>query len=509
MGKEKTGSVKHVDSRIYQPAENDIVVIMFDQLSARWLEKASELKLTPHIDRLQSMGTTFPNAFSGTPICMPARSSMVTGMSARQHGVLTNGYVLNPDLPTYMKVLQKHGYSCGGFGKFHLYPEVAKEGIDYRTYGFDVVFKSEDWEKWSKGGFLERNSLERPGFFFAIKDEEKTQTAEITRRGLDFIRQADEKHPLYAFISYVEPHPPYTPPAGYTERIDIGSLPEAIEPAWAVDRRVPRDLFSGRAHWTPYHHYNEDYRTNPKEFWLRARQYYFADIVHLDEQVGRILSTLEETGRLDDTYILLTADHGDLLGDHGFCEKGWAHYDACIRIPMAVAGPGLRQGQIREEFVQLEDVFPTMLEMGGDLPARTYGKESIRERGLFWMEGSQLVIEEEPPPQLPGFPQSMLPLCCGEARKDWRTSAYIESYEGFLGSRWTRTIRNKRFRYTYFPGGGEQLFDLERDPDEIANSLDEPAHREIRQQLRDELLERIIAQDYPLTLRDRRNPRMY
>ena len=106
------------------------------------------------------------------------------------------------------------------------------------------------------------------------------------------------------------------------------------------------------------------------------------------------------------------------------------------------------------------------------------------------------------------MPRSLLPLCRGEAAEGWRTSAYIESYEGAFG-RWTRTVRNERFRYTYFPGGCEQLFDLSEDPREIVNLAGNPAHGQARQGLKDELLERSFAQDYPRTLRDRRNPRMY
>ena len=130
---------RKTDSQAEDFRKSSIVVIMFDQLSAKWLEKASDLGLTPNISRLKAMGTAFSHAFSSTPICMPARSSMVTGMSARQHGVLTNGCFLSPEMPTYMSILQQLGYRTGGFGKFHLYPEIALGEPDYHAYGFDQV----------------------------------------------------------------------------------------------------------------------------------------------------------------------------------------------------------------------------------------------------------------------------------------------------------------------------------------------------------------------------------
>jgi len=288
------------------------------------------------------------------------------------------------------------------------------------------------------------------------------------------------------------------------------SLPPAVSPLWKDQQNIPIGLFEKRIKRKAYFHSNEEQFSNPKEFWSTARHHYFADIVHLDEQVGKILDTIEKTGRSGGSYIILTADHGDMLGDHGFFGKGWPHYDSCIRIPMIISGPKLQKGQIRHELVQLEDVFYTILEMAGNLSSNTCSVETTREAELYWAPGSHAKYVHTPQPNLPRQSRSMLSMCRGEHVADWRKSVYIESYDEPLGDAWTRTIRSEKHRYTYFPrGGGEQLFYLASDPDEIRNIAGDAGSREIVKQMRNELLEKIIEQDYPCTVRDCRILGMY
>ena len=158
--------------------------------------------------------------------------------------------------------------------------------------------------------------------------------------------------------------------------------------------------------------------------------------------------------------------------------------------------------------MQLEDVYHTILEMASGLSPQKQNRVPVKPFNLYWTPSSPSSISATPFPQRPGFPRSMLPLCRGEAENGWRTSACIESYERTLDC-WTRSIRNRRFRYTYFPGGGEQLFDLEEDLLERDNLAGRPSYRDVRRRLRDELLERIIGQDYPPTPRNCLQPKMY
>jgi len=203
-----------------------------------------------------------------------------------------------------------------------------------------------------------------------------------------------------------------------------------------------------------------------------------------------VVAALDEAGRRDTTYLIFLSDHGELLLDHGFTGKGERHYDACVRVPLIVAGPGVERGATCDAFVQLEDICPTVLELAG-LPYPEPTVMGPYHRGR--------------PAALPG--RSLVPLCQGRVPPDWRDAAYIESYNNIRGSEpmdWARTVRTRDWRYTLYPAGtGEQLFHLSDDPDETKNLAFEPRVAHVRQRLRDRLLELVVLQDYPHTPRER------
>ncbi len=502
-----------------------ILFFFLDQLSACWLEAGVERLALPNIKRLQKLGTTFSNAITSNPVCCPARATVATGLTSRQHGVLENGYQLDPSLPTFMRTLQNAGWRTGAFGKVHFHPHFAGLYPDYEPFGFDVTHITEDprggeWLDWverehpahyeaalvtiwapqvpefesygpKKLNLRERIEELRSSFGWATEEfpdndawthalpfpEEVSQTAWITGHALDFLRELSPQQRFMAQVSYVQPHGPYCPPAEYLRMVDPDTLPEPAPAEWLEDAHAPS--------------YFKDRKPSDGN-WRHARRCYFADLLHLDHQLGLILDQLETMNRLDSTSIILLADHGDLLGDHGCYGKEERHYDACIRVPLIITGPGVRGGQIRTELVQLEDICPTILEMTrADLPAMP-------------KSGPYLKMAAAEIPQLPGH--SLLPLCRGETPANWRHAAYCESYNRISSANpgdWARTIRTERYRYTLYPtGNGEQLFDLLEDPDEQNNLVADPEHTRIRTDLRDQLLELIVLQDYPKPRRD-------
>lgn len=504
----------------------NIVFFMLDQLSAKWLEAATEHGIypTPNIDALRSRGVSFSNCITSNPVCCPARATLATGLTSRQHGVLENGYQLDPALPTFMQVLQRAGWRTGAFGKVHLQPHYRSQHPDYTPYGFDVTHITEDgrggeWLDWveteypqyyddalaliwatgipefaaygsGKVDLAERireikkdYKWETPEFpentFGAhtlLFPEEVSQTNWITGHGLAFIRSAPVDQPLFAHISYVQPHGPSHPPAEYMQYVVPEKIPEALPAEWYGDPEAPG--------------YFRD-KTPSTKHDLYLRQCYFADIVHLDRQLGLVVDALKETGRTDNTYIILLADHGEMLGDHGFGGKAEKHYDACIRVTLIITGPGLQQGSIHDALVQLEDICPTILDMA--------------EQAMPPMpkDGCHRGKPDADFPDLPG--RSLLSLCRGEKIPEWRDAAYSESYCAINSNTpidWARTVRTTRWRYTWYPDGGEQLFNLENDPDEQTNLAGDPAHAEAREELRERLLKLIVLQDWPRTRRN-------
>ena len=505
----------------------NVVFFMVDQLAAKWVE-AAEMGICdlPNLRRLTEGGVTFTRAISSNPVCCPARATLATGQSCRGHGVVENGYRLDPALPTFMRSLQQGGWRTGAFGKVHLRPHFEGVYPDYRQYGFDVTHVTEDdrggeWLDWvqqnhpqhfeavlatvwatqiadfaahgpSKQNLRERIKAIREKFDWATPEfplndggaytlpfpEEVSQTNWITAMALDFLADTPADQPLMAHVSYVQPHRPFCPPAEYMQNVDADRIPEPIPAEWVDDPHGPSEL-KRRQPIMPAN-------------WRYHRHCYFADMTHLDRQLGRILDALETSGRLDNTYIIFLSDHGELLYDHGLVAKGEKHYDASVRIPLVVAGPGVQHGAVCENFVQLEDICPTVLEMAGQaLPPLPKA-------------GPYLPVAAEDIDRYAG--RSLLGLCRGEQPENWRQSAYVESYnnlESLDTSQWARTIRTERFRYTFYPsGGGEQMFDLQSDPDELNNLVADPAFAVEREQLRVQLLERVILQDYPRTRRD-------
>jgi arylsulfatase len=503
----------------------NIVFFMVDQLSAKWLEVARNgVCPTPNIDRLAQRGTTFTRTISSNPVCSPARATLATGLTSRGHGVLENGYDLDSGLPTFMQSLQKAGWRTGALGKLHLTPHFVGLYPDCHVHGFDVTHVTED----SRGGewldWVEQNhpehfedvlttvwSPEVPGFechgpkkfnlrkrIEAIRSkhqwptsqfpknapgvhvmpfpEEVSQTGWITQHAVKFLHGTPKDQPLYAHISYVQPHDPNAPPASYLDKVNTEKIPKPLSAEWVDDPHAPK-----------YYKQKQPLQGD----WQHKRHYYFADICHLDAQLGRIIEALEESGRLDNTYIIFLSDHGELLYDHGFCGKEERHYDACIRVPLIISGPDVDQGSTCDQFVQLEDICPTVLDM------------TSQSLPMMPKMGHYLKMPQEKIPVLPG--KTLLPLCHGDRPTDWRDAAYCESYNRISSSDledWARTVRTSKFRYTYHPWGGEQLFDLSQDPDEQHNVVAEPRYADNRHALRDRLMELIVKQDYPKTRRN-------
>lgn len=508
------------------PDSPNIVFFMVDQLSAKWLETASAgVCPTPNINRLREGGVTFSNAISSNPVCCPTRATIATGLTTRGHGVLENGYQLDASIPTFMRSLQQNGWRTGAFGKVHFRPHFAGLYPDYRPYGFDVTCITEDprggeWLDWVEKEHPEhydaalatiwptaipdfaeygpkaidlKSRIEKikAGFQWATPEfpkntggaytlpfpEEASQTAWITEHGIGFIRETSPDLLLLAHISYVQPHGPYCPPAEYMKYVVEDKIPTPAFPEWLEDPHAPA--------------YFSDKKPVSGD-WLYMRHCYFADIAHLDHQLGRIMEALEKTDRMDNTYLIFLSDHGDLLNDHGFRGKEERHYDACIRVPLVIAGPGLQRGVTCDELVQLEDICPTVLEMAG------------LAYPIMPKMGPYLKAAVESIPTLPG--RSLLSLCRGERPSDWREAAYSESYNAIWSvtpGDWARTIRTKDFRYTFYANGnGEQMFHLRQDPDEQRNIVADPAYTGMRQELRDRLMELVVMQDYPKTRRD-------
>jgi arylsulfatase A-like enzyme len=272
--------------------------------------------------------------------------------------------------------------------------------------------------------------------------EQHHGTAWVADRAIDFIQTNDGRHPWLLTLGWIAPHPPFNVPDEFADLYADADLPNShvsetpISPL-AEENRMLGDL--------------------PNERYVRRmRELYYAAVSHIDHHVGRIVQCLEWAGQLDNTLILFTSDHGEMLGDHGTYQK-WLPYDSCARIPFILHWPGrVSAGVRRDEFVDLNDVLPTVLGAAGiALPTdyRFPGESLLRSDGV----------------------------------KD-RTHQYMEYSAG--SRRWI-SLRNQRYKYNYYYGADEELFDLQCNPHETRNLLagGSSDHEAVRADLRRRLIE--------------------
>lgn len=512
-----------------------IVMLMVDQLSAKWLEVALEEGIVelPGFARLAAQGWTYTRCYTTNPVCSPSRASLLTGLTSTAHGVTECGYRLDPTIPTIARSLRQQGWVTGVFGKLHVSPIIEDPEPDCAVWGFGVAHLSEDgrvgeWLEWIRlehpehyrgalstvwmtmiegldtagpgGSDLRADILaaqaervydvtdghqQDDGAYVLPFPAELSQTEWITRHGLDFIRNVPEDKPFFAHLSYVQPHNPFSPPGDYLDAVDRAKIPAPVPAEWAAPERP--------AYFDQARYAQPSYETTD---WERDRWFYFADLAHLDAQVSRLLDCLEETGRAENTYVLMTADHGELLHDHGLTGKWERHYDACVRVPLILWGPNLTE-TVRADVVDHLSIVPTIHAITG-VPVPVLPRPDVGRAA------------PAPIPMLPGTP--LAPWGSPDDAPPHRRGAILissnNSHMDASPGSWIRTICTDRYRYSrYFNHGGEQLFDLEHDPDEQHNLVGPdgavPEHLSaVVADLRDRLLESVVLDGYPNSPRD-------
>lgn len=516
----------------------DVVMIITDQWHPRCLGYAGHpLVRTPNLDRLAAEGTVFDRMYTPLPLCMPARASLFTGQTPRGHGVRANGIPLDPAVPTFTEAMRRAGYRTHCCGKIHLHNGAPPDGVDLDTldpadypecgslwrqgridrlplpyYGLDGVDYCGGHGHGSYGDYTRWLSAHRPDlaplFFDRVPTEppgpaaklfnrslykwalpaEAHPTAWVVDRSIDFLHAAAEAGPsrgddppFCLMCSIPDPHSPFAAPSPYNEMYRPEDAPPPRGRPGELDDLPPH--FRGMVETSLMTSGNPAEPMNATEpYASRCAAQYFGLISLIDDQVGRLLKTLDDAGLAKDTLVLFMADHGEALGDHGLWGKGPYHYDGVIRVPFAMRWPGrVPAGRRCSTVSSLLDVAPTVLAAGGVEPLS----------GLPTGLPGHLA---DPPPVMPG--RDLVPVA--NADDDPDADAVVEMDEDYLHLR-LRTLVTPRYRMTCYPGQAYgELFDLEHDPDELYNLWDLPDHAAVRGELRERLFERLVATDATL-----------
>jgi len=451
----------------------NILFLMDDQHRGDWLGVAgAKWLITPNLDRLAREGVIFRRGYTSTPSCLPARAALLTGMSPWGHGSL--GYVPIPERyqQEMPRVFTEAGWNTCTIGKNHFSPQ-------RNPHGYQTVILAEpstrnlreicDYRAWfdtkAPGhtpfeGFRSGND-QRGGIWYPLAEE--LHMAHWTAdQAVRFLKAPPGGKPWFLKVSFLNPHTPLNAPKRWHDRYQDADIPPAAIGDWA------KNEYGGTQ--TSFAKHAEATRGVVPEEELRATRWsYAAAISYVDEQVGRILAALGEAGELENTMILFTADHGDQMGDHLVYRKTFP-YEGSVNVPMIVRWPaslGLKakRGQVREELVELRDVFPTFLDAAG-LP-RPASVEGLSMLDILRGKPGRKVLDLE------------------------HASCYAPK-DGWVA------LMDQRYKYVYFEHTGQQqLFDLKRDPQELVNLADAPDSAKLLKQWRQRMIEHLSVRGEP------------
>jgi arylsulfatase A-like enzyme len=448
---------------------NLLLVIADDHAAHAISAFGSRINRTPGIDRIGDEGMRLDACFCTNSLCSPSRAAILTGTYNHVNGVTSNSSPFDARQPTFASLLQGSGYQTAMLGKWHL-----GHGGIHDPVGFD---------RWSvlngQGTYHDAEFLE-PGGRRVSRHGYVTDV--ITDVTIEWLRGRDRERPFCAVVGHKAPHEAWEPAPRHQRLFTDGDVPEPdtlrddyegrATPAREATMRiidhmpeedfkvpVPRDLDDeARLRWK-YQHYIKDY--------LRT-------VASLDESVGRLLHFLDEDGCAEDTLVAYTSDQGFFLGDHGWYDKRFM-YEESLKMPSLVRYPReVPPRSSSSDIVLNVDLAPTFLELAG-------------LKAAPWMQG-----------------RSILPVLRGQTPHDWRGSMYYRYWvhRDVMHNVWSHYgVRTDRHKLIYFyaepcgtSGASEQrrppeweLFDLERDPQELRSVFGDPAYAEVRVELIAEL----------------------
>ena len=418
----------------------NIVVIMADQLAPQFCGTYGHpIAKTPHIDALAKRGMRFDAAYTNSPLCAPARFAFMSGQLISRIAAYDNASEFSAKIPTFAHYLKMLGYRTCLSGKMHFIGPDQKHGFDERLttdiYPADFAW-TPDWElpderidKWYHNMQTVKESGVATATFQIDFDEETSFAANRWLIDVARGRTAGNESPFALVASFIHPHDPYVARPEwwnlYTdEEIELPQFVPPLEKQDPFSRRVMDGIEASSVSLT-------------EEEIIRARRAYLANVSYFDSKVGELVKTLEEINELDNTIVVVTADHGDMLGERGLWYK-MNFFEHSARIPLIFAGPGITSGKAKNA-CSLIDLLPTFIEIGGG-DESMYG-EPIDGRSLL-----PLAQEKSDP-----IDEAIGEYC-----------AEMTPYPVFM-------IRRKQFKYIHCDPDPPQLYDVIADPLEKVN----------------------------------------
>jgi arylsulfatase A-like enzyme len=457
-------------------ARPNILFIFTDDHSSQAISAyGSKINQTPHMDRIAKEGMLFRNCFVSNAICGPSRAVIQTGKYSHLNGFLTNGNSFDGSQQTFPKLLQKAGYQTAVVGKWHL--KTTPTGFDYSEV---LVGQGPYYNPpMKKNG----ENTKHIGYTTEI----------ITDLALDWLQnERDEDEPFMLMYQHKAPHRNWQPGPGYLNRYDDVTIPEpetlfydysglgsaAKQQQMSIEHNLsagdlkltppggltPEQLATWNAAYEPKNAAFKAMNLQGKELIQWKYQRYIKDYIRcvdaVDDNIGRVLKYLDDTGLAENTIVIYSSDQGWFLGENGWFDKRWI-YDVSLRMPLLVRWPGVvKPGTENTDFVSNVDFAQTFLDIAGvEQPADMQGR-------------------------------SFVPLLKGQTPDDWRKSFYYQYYE-YPGAHSVRRhygVRAKDHTLVYYYGIDEwELFDNRKDPNQLTSVYNNPEYAEVVKKLQQEI----------------------
>lgn len=438
----------------------NILILMVDQLTGTfWDDGPAEFLKVPHLQALHERSVNFNNTYSPSPLCTPARASFMTGLLPSGTTVYDNAAEFPSNLPTYAHYLRRAGYYTALSGKMHFVGADQLHGFEDRlttdiypadfgwTPDWRVPYDRVDW--W----YHNLSSVTEAGVAHTSNQlEYDDEVVYHAKRCLLNRARAKDKRPFCLTASFTHPHDPYTARPKYWDLYEGVDIPApAVAPLDAQQRdphsqRIVDAVDSQRFTVTDAHIEN-------------ARRAYCANISYLDENIGQLLTTLDDCGFTDNTIVVFVSDHGDMLGERGLWYK-MNFFEGAARIPLSISAPDRFKPRNVSMPASAMDVLPTLLELAG-------------------VDEADIVLTPDG--------QSLVAAAMGNEDKD-RLIACEYMAEGSISS--LMMFRQGEYKYIYCKDDPEQLFNLRTDPLELCNLVDNPAHADALEDFRGQIASR-------------------
>ncbi|HAA77338.1 TPA: hypothetical protein DCE37_19675 [Candidatus Latescibacteria bacterium] len=436
----------------------NLLFIMPDQLRADFLScYGANFIDTPHIDSLCEQGVRYAKAIAPSPVCVPMRSTLLTGLNAIRTGVLGNGNFLRPDLEecgihTWPSTLVSAGYRTCAVGKMHFYPWEASMGFEDRIVCEDKrwIHIEDHYQEYLKAkgtrklhGNEHEGYQENRGAIVHQHPFEDSWDGFVGNEAASYISQYQDDRPFAMMVGFPGPHCPYDPSPEYADLY----RPEDMPKPYPIGPDQPESFIKGNVQGNLGTWNGVDYTEFTDEHKAKIRAHYAGLVKGIDDKVGKIIDSLKATDKWNNTIVIFCSDHGDYLGDHGLIGKG-AYYESSTKVPLIVRHPAMSESIVHESPATVMDITATLLHFGGcEVP----GYMDSRPLADLGVDGS------ESRKQVYGF------VTGGSMSYDgtWKLARYATGYGA--------------------------LFNVDDDPAEQNNRIDDPDCQEIRDRLDSEL----------------------